>query len=309
MKNHPSLTFVAILLLNASCANLALSVLAAEAPPVKHKPQEELKRARELLARNKSVSAKIVETVSILDHSFKAEGQYLQGNLDQNDHRVRLELKLKVGDTQGTLLEVCDGTILWTRHEIAKEPTITRRNVQQILDAARQNGSVPENVLVADMGLGGMPALLAALERALNFTGLKIDTLRERPVYVIQGSWKPAYLARWQAPPAPGTAPAPLPPYVPDLVRLYLDQETGFPIRVMYLKKIVDRELLKPMLTLDFIDVVLDQPVDQTVFEFKPPDRPPPIEVTPTYLNQLAPGQPLAPPTAPTAPAAPPKAP
>ena len=40
----------------------------------------------------------------------------------------------------------------------------------------------------------------------MDFNGVRSDTLRERPVYVIQGKWKPELRQRWQAqPPANAT--------------------------------------------------------------------------------------------------------
>jgi len=264
----------------------------------------QLEWARLRLAENTSVQARLVETVSLLDHSFKAEGRYLQSSLQSNHWFVRLELTMKIGDRTGTLLEVCDGDILWTRHQVGAEPTITRRNVTQIVDAARKNG-MSENALVADLGLGGLPALLASLEQNMEFRGQKQDTLRERHVIVIQGSWNNDLLTQWLGPQKEGETP-PLPAFIPDLTRLALDAETGFPLQIQYLKRIPNRSVLRPMLTLDFLDVVLDQPIDKNEFVFVPPDRTQPVEVTPMYLNQIKQqGAQAPPPGAPAVPGAP----
>lgn len=315
MKTPLILTPAATFLLASTFAAQALAQPKPGAPPAapaavqpadNGPARREMKRARDLLAQHSSVQARLVESVAILDRSFKAEGRYLQGHIQGKDHRVRLEMTLKIGRSEGTLLEVCDGDILWTRHEVGdkdkKEPTITRRNVTQILDAARKRGGDTETLLIADLGLGGLPALLASLERSMTFSNLKKDTLRNRPVNVIQGTWNNEFLARFRDPAKPAAEPAPLPVFVPDQVELSLDRETGFPHRIQYLKKFEDRETLRPMLTLDFIDVVLNQPINKSEFVFVPPDRPAPIEITPAYLQQLLPKEPsqgAAPPATP----------
>ena len=263
----------------------------------------QLQQARNLLAQQSSVRARMVETISIFDHTIKADGRYLQGNLNlkSNDRLIRMELKMKVADTVGSLLEVCDGQVLWTRHDIGKDVTITRRNVTQILDAAAKHGGIPAHQLIADLGLGGIPALLASFERVMRFNGIRQETIRNREVDVIQGTWTDTMLSKWQFPRQPDQPAAPLPIYIPDLARIYLDRETGFPHRVLYLKRIPNRDTLRPMLTLDFLDVVLNQPIDKSEFDYVPPSSPAAIELTPQYLSQFA--TPAAPPATGASPA------
>ncbi|MFN0052749.1 MAG: hypothetical protein ACKV0T_11195 [Planctomycetales bacterium] len=271
---------------------------ATETPRLKSAASE-IKRARELLAKQSSISAKIVETVTIYDRSYKAEGRYLQNSLKSDDWYMRLELALKVGDSEGSLLEVCDGDVLWTSTQIGaarkgskkdkdkKEHTVTRRNVKDILNAARKLGEQTETMLITDLGLGGMPGLLASIERDMRFTGVKEEVFRDRPVLLIQGTWSDAFALRLQGQQRGGSGL--LPPFVPDSTRIYLDRETGFPHRILYLKKIPGRDVQKPMLTLDFLDVVINQPIDPTEFVYEPPSNPAPLELTNTYLQQLAP--------------------
>lgn len=250
----------------------------------------QLRKSRNLLSKQTSIRARIVETISIFDQSVKAEGRYLQGNLKANDRLLRLELKMKVGETEGSLLEVCDGQVLWTRHGIGKEtPTETRRNVTQILDAASKHGGIPAHVLIADLGLGGVPALLASLERVMRFNGIRQETLRNHPVDVIQGTWNDLMLKRWQLPAQPDKPAPPLPVFIPDLARIYLDRDSGFPHRILYLKRIPGKETLRPLLTLDFFDVALNQPIDKTEFDYIPPSGSKVQDLTPIYLQQLQP--------------------
>jgi hypothetical protein len=162
---------------------LLATILQTDAEPSpaagkKATPASELKRAREQLLKASSVSATVVETISLFDKSYKAEGKYLQKTSPQPDEwHMRLELRIKFGEAAGSLLEVCDGEVLWTRTEIEfgkkreprekKETTLTRRNVSEIMSAVRKLGDpTTESVLIATFGLGGIPALIAAIAQA-----------------------------------------------------------------------------------------------------------------------------------------------
>lgn len=283
----------------------------ADAPPVAAVARTrtaaiELKKARELLTRHSSIQARIVEQVSLGDRSYKAEGRYLQLALKPGAWQMRMELLLKVGESEGSLLEVCNGSVLWTRTEIdagggmrktgksakdrKKELTVTRRNVQRILDAARKSGDFSEQTetdLLVDLGLGGLPALLASLEQDMKFGAVKEEVFRDRPVLLITGTWSEAVSARMRRP-GPGGSLGLLPPTVPDQMKLYLDKETGFPYRLLYLKRVPNRDLLKPMLTLDFRDVVLNEPISPTEFEYEPPQGVE-IDLTNNWLERFAP--------------------
>lgn len=263
----------------------------------------ELKRSRDQMLRHASIRARIVEQVTLADRSYRAEGRYLQLALKPGDWQMRMELAIKVGESEGSLLEVCNGTVLWTLTQIDaggggkkkdpknREVILTRRNVQQILDAARKTGDFSEQTesdLLTSMGLGGLPALLTSLEQDMKLGAVKEETLRDRPVLVISGTWSEPVAARMRRP-GTGGSPGLLPPTVPDQVRIYLDKETGFPYRLLYLKKSPNRDVLKPMLVLDFRDVVLNEPIPASEFDYTPPQDVQPQEVTNQIIEGFAP--------------------
>lgn len=252
---------------------------------------KELERAMAAAGQYSSVQARVIETVQLPERSIKAEGRYLQSHIAAKDYRMRLELKLKVGSQTGSLLEVCDGQILWTRRDLGNQPEITRRNVQEILKAAERSAPIPHTVLLSNMGLGGLSALLGSMHLSMIFQGIKTDELRDRPVFVIQGSWKEEYLAMWQKvlQNQEKAYPDGLPSFVPDLVWLSIDQETGFPLRIQYRKRIPGRSVSQPIVTLDYLDVVLNEPLSAQEFEFKPPDRSTPLDRTEEFIKQFVP--------------------
>jgi outer membrane lipoprotein-sorting protein len=261
-------------------------------------PAQALKQARNQLLKSTSFSATVVEKVEILDKSYKAEGRYLQTALKPNDWHMRMELVVKVGDAEGALLEVCDGEVLWTRVEVdmgrkkdkkdVKEASITRRNVAEIMSAARKLGDPKtETTLIATLGLGGLPALLAAIEQEMEFTEVSEAMLRDRPMTVVHGIWSEAFTQKLTGTPQGQPRPSILPAFVPDAVRVYIDRETGFPHRVQYLKKLVGRGVFKPLLTLDFLDVSLNEPINPAEFDYKPPEGVTPVEQTKAFVDML----------------------
>jgi hypothetical protein len=248
--------------------------------------------------------------------------------------RLRLEYDVRVGDETGSLLEVSDGQVLWTRHIIgaaeeaeAKDgdtpstaepqaaesaPTteapppgqlpatnstetkkqdnvrITRRDVGKIRKAGLENPNVPERVLIVELGLGGLPALLASIEDNMQFSTVHEEQIDGQSVTVIEGTWTQASFERFGG----KSANQRLPDHIPEKVRIYFDSATLFPRRILYLKQDLVRSFFRPMLTLDFVNVALDGPIDEMAFHFEPPEGVIPNDITELYLKQLAAGAP-----------------
>jgi len=209
-------------------------------------------------------------------------GQYVQGQ----DLQLRLAFQVQVGKTSGALLEVCDGQVLSTRLTIGDDVRITRRDVREILNAAVA-GNVPESMLKAELGLGGLSGLLASLESNMDFEAAETETIASTQFLVIEGKWNSAFLKRWQSK-STDVSPPRLPDYVPDRVRVYFDGN-DFPRRILYLKQPKDSKIFRPMVTLDFNNVVLNAPVSEDRFHFVAPDGVYPEDVTKQYLQQLLP--------------------
>lgn len=151
--------------------------------------------------------------------------------------------------------------------------------------------------MIVALGLGGLPALIAAIEQDMKFDETKDGTLRERPVSVVHGTWSDAFAQKLRgAQQQVQGAPSLLPAFVPDAVSIYVDRETGFPHRIMYLKKLVGRDVYKPMVTLDFLDVILNQPINNKDFDYQPPEGVTPTELTKSIVDRLTPPETKGPP-------------
>ncbi|QDT92454.1 LolA family protein [Gimesia algae] len=248
-----------------------------------------LNKAREELLSYRSIRTHITEKVEIGPKTFIITGNYLQAKDLKQGKELKLRLEFQVqsqnpdGKPVGTVLEICDGQVLWTEHTIKGTSRVTRRDVQAILQQAEVNPQAQTNILVAQLGLGGLPGLLAAIQKNMNFVSVAERTISGKTLTVLNGTWKEEFLAQWKG--GDPAAPVELPAYVPDAVRVYLDQETLFPRRIVYLKKTGDS--LQSMVSLNFSKVTLNSPIPETEFAYEPPDGVFPVDVTKQYLQQL----------------------
>lgn len=250
-----------------------------------------LRKAQEELTHYGSLKAKIREVIRIKGKQYRAEGVYLQGNQMQ----LRMECTMKAGSSEGKMLQVCDGQLLWSQLQFGEIPEgtkrdklsdylrITRRNVDKILQEASQGSSDPRNFLTAELGFGGLPALLASIDMAMDFGDVKSDQIRSQNCLVIEGTWNETYQKQWTA--IRSKVSSHFDSNVPNKVKLYFDAKSYFPVRIVYLKTTGTTEL--PMMAVEFFDVVRNAQIDPSQFVYIPPEGVPPKDVTHEYIKQL----------------------
>lgn len=204
-----------------------------------------LNESRQTLLDLPSMSAEIIERADFDGRRFEARGTYLAGAFP----KLRLELTVELEGLRGHLLEVCDGQVLWSIREIS-DPTIEkatetdpasladvtetsdrqiiRRDVDRILAALRRSSVNPQQLLDAEIGLGGLPALLAGLESAFELA------VQDRPSQpdqmVLAGPWRDGVLEKLQIDRKRSRRS------LPDMVEVTLDRRTRLPVRVTYLQ-------------------------------------------------------------------------
>ncbi|GAB4148422.1 MAG: hypothetical protein Tsb009_22190 [Planctomycetaceae bacterium] len=244
-----------------------------------------LLRARETHRQLKSFQANIEQTVNIGDRSFKASGIYQQSQ----DLRMRLQLNMKldygVKVMNSSLLQVCDGEVLRTLRTFGKQQRLTRRNVKQILAAAATKGGSVYNAITVELGMGGIHALLASIQRCMVFDSHKTMKSGEETIHVLEGTWNSQYQAHWK-----GATPNRdrLPEHVPDRVRLYID--SGYILRrIEYLKNQPDNKQPVALLSMQLKDIKLNLNFKNSDFVFKAPPKVFSEDVTEVYINQLNP--------------------
>ena len=262
-----------------------------ETPPPVHaaSAQELFDQARQQLLGRK-YRAKIVEKLQFADRTLEATGRIVRGG---KPYQLRLEFEVRSGGTVGKLLQVCDGDVLWTERRINKSPIrLTRQDVKLILKTAQQTSPMPQDTLIAELGLGGIASLLASLEHNMAFAAPETETVDGEPLRRLEGQWNAKFQAQFKANPQLAKG---LPQHIPDGARVYFDRN-DVPRRIQYLKKDSKQEVLRPMVTIDFLDVqwLTEADVKPADFEFKPPEGVYPKEVTEEYIKLLQPKAPAA---------------
>ena len=132
---------------------------------------EILTAAAASLARHQSVVASMRQRIDLYGRRLVGSGSYRQLQTG-TDLLFRLELKVPVGETLASLLQVCDGRYLWTYR------VLPDKQVEKGLDASlsavdlnrvREMSFVPR-VGTANFGLGGLPGLLNQTARVYRFS-------------------------------------------------------------------------------------------------------------------------------------------
>jgi hypothetical protein len=240
--------------------------------------QDYFEQAVAKMGARKSVEANLREQVQIGDQPIRMTGRYLE-----RGSKSRLELQIRLaGGRHGSLLEVCDGDLLWNQTDFDESTQVTLRDIKQIATAVADEPSFADSGHHLELGLGGLAGLMRSLQRTMQFDHLRKEGDGDATFVVIQGKWKSDYAAQWKKGPEDD-----LPAYVPDLLRIYFDAESQFPRRFLYLKRLPDKETYRPIVRLDFQDVQFDQELDDSVFEYTPPEGLVPDDITQQYIEQL----------------------
>lgn len=251
-----------------------------------------LHEARQRLFALTSVQADLREFVVLGERRFEAVGRYIAGPFNPLP-QLRLEYRVRVGDTEGDLLEVCDGQILRSQRTIRRlglppageappagpassagassrdgQVTVTRRDVRKILEAVQRHGPTPETILQAELGIGGLPALLTSLERAMTFESVEEEPLGGRRCYVLTGRWRPEFFAEMQRHFAHFKRD--VDSHLPELARIHLDAEHLFPVRLAYWPPPTKAgPPSAPTLTMEFTNIRINEPVASELFQFE----------------------------------------
>lgn len=232
-------------------------------------------------------------------NNLRTEGLFVHGL----DLKTRLEFKIELGGTTGTMLQVCDGEILWTEQRIGDTILVRRCDARQILDSARQildsARQMPrhsQTVLKMELGLGGIAGLLASLQNNMGFATPGAETVGGEELTVIRGVWHPEYLTELQKNLTSKKAQG-LP--MPMGATIWFDSNK-FPRRIQYTAPVEKDGDQKPMLTLDFEDIefVEEKMLSADLFQYSPPQNVYQQDVTDKYIRQLQAPVPQTPPPA-----------
>jgi len=201
----------------------------AEEPPT---PAERLiDEAAAKIAKLRSVSATLLETVDMLNQQITIKGTFLKAP----EHRIYLLLSVSgPPETKGTTLQVCDSETLWDYQAILDTPRAYRKfsikPIMEKLNSADLSSKTREQAM-NQLGFAGPETLLLGLRQDFRFEEKEDATLDGKPVWIIHGSWR-----NRQGLMGPDGRPVPpvgmLPPYIPSDALLYLGKEDGWPYKL-----------------------------------------------------------------------------
>jgi outer membrane lipoprotein-sorting protein len=191
---------------------------------------KELDTAIAKVAALKSVSADVAQSVDMLDQNFVIKGRYLRAP----NHRIYLRLDvLGLIDADGTMLQVCDGEVLWDYRKILDSQYYAKIGVAQVFEklASPDLDAAIRAQVVTSLGFSGPEQLLIGLKKAVKFDQKEAATVDGREVWILRGEWRSreGMLGPNQQP-LPATAP--LPAYVPSFVVLTIGKDDGWPYKV-----------------------------------------------------------------------------
>jgi len=176
------------------------------------------------------IAARVEQVVDMLNQKFELKGSYYK----DAGNRVRLQLDfVGAGDDGSTMLQVCDGKVLWEYQKVIGMKNYRKRDITPILKKLEDPNFDDEfrNQVMTQLGFGGPEALLSGFMTAIGFDQFADEVVDGVPTYILGGKWKDRNgLLGPNDRPLPPTAP--LPPYIPSNIRVFVDKVKFWPYRI-----------------------------------------------------------------------------
>jgi hypothetical protein len=164
------------------------------------------------------LDTKLWERVDTRGLTFQAEGVYMSAP----PSRMRLEMKVRVGNTDSSLLMVSDGSWVWNEMKLGKdEPRLSKYDLREIQKQLNAPNTMPTFIedFYKSQSFRGVVPLLQTLSKEMTFTKLESTTWKGQPVYKLTGVWSPDYAKQMSQPGQPWPA------YTPRTCYLFLAGE------------------------------------------------------------------------------------
>ncbi len=241
--------------------------------------------AAETLDNAMGLSCDIRQVIAMSGLKFVADGKYAQAS----GNRFRLEYQIQpirsvrnsdkntvddplqpVGNSKtatGALLQVSDGSVLWSHWKNGDKQQASRRNIAEILKAVEDIPNYSTASSLQDLGVGGLQTLMSKLQTGMDFGAVQERSVAGKTLLVLSGRWSRKSLTEVFKVPEDIKDPI-LQGYLPDYVRIYVDTASNLPRRIQYLKRHPDPEQAKvrPIVTLDFRNLDLNPPFGESTF-------------------------------------------
>ena len=279
---------------------------AAAADPNLPAADEILNQLRSKLEGLDSLRCELHQTSLISGMKLVARGKYLEAS----GNRVNLEYMIfpmvaeKAEDAKqlaldaepapvdeaqnrGVLNQVSNGSVLSTLWKNGDMQRVSRRDITTILAAAEATKAYDVKNAAMDLGIGGLRGLVSRLQTTMEFAPVKSITVGDRKVYEVTGRWSERVRKEvFKVPEGSIVDPR---PHVPEYTRVYVDAETMLPRRIQFLKRSMDptAKMVRPLITLDFRNLVINEPVSDEAFVFKTPEKAVEVDETENVVQMI----------------------
>jgi len=264
-------------------------------------------RVRQLVDSYDSIECGTRHQIDLFDHQILGAGHYYQQGHGLR-RLSRFELRSQIGNRTTTLFEVSDGNYFWTFRENSVATTLTRVDLLRVSQALEQSRRAAPAIAAREPAIGELPKLLAGIADDFRFERVVDGRLGDRPVWVVEGIWKPEKLI--EAVPdqkANIEAGRPLdlkrlPTQLPERIVLSIGQTDLFPYRIEYLRRTSNSAVdgagqgggapgYRAIVSMEWFDVQINRPIDPQKFVYQPTGWTDATEVFLKALN-LAPAAP-----------------
>jgi hypothetical protein len=250
------------------------SARASVTQPPQIKPQTLLDNAVISVENQPRISAQISEEGELFGHPMQGIGRYYevrQGPIPL----IHLEMTLQVDAVTTSLVQVCNGTTLWTYRKLPDNESLWKIDAVRAITALEQAaGRLPPGRVAASPGLGGLGRLVRGLNSQFVFAAALPDEVEGTPVWKLSGVWKPEVLGRLLPDQKDAGAkgrpfdPAKLAGHLPDAAIVYLRQSDYFPLRIDYHR--YTGKSPHRVLSIKFGELNFTAPIDSGQFLFTP---------------------------------------
>ena len=264
--------------------------------PAEGRGQKIVQQTVQSLLKIRALSAELRQRIDMFDQQLVGIGTYKQ-MMVADLSLVRMEMNIPVSaDETERWLQISDGRSLWTRRtgpQTKSLEVINLTRVQQVMES--QETFAVDKVAASWMVLGGLPKLVDSLAKNFEFSSPVGKRIQDVPIWEVTGRWKKDVLKRMR-----GKATKPLPPHVPDQVRLVLGRGEPlplFPYRIEFGRSGTGQGgkegqgprspgEFKRLVTLEFFRVQLNPKLDTGAFQFSPGEQSV-VDRTDAVLEQL----------------------
>jgi hypothetical protein len=241
---------------------------------------EMMRAVVEQITRHRSVAAQIRHRSRLYGQHLVGAGRYLQQQTEQGT-QVRFSLSVQSNDRMVTLLHVCDGRFLWMHETLSGRPQLSRVDLARVRrSGVEQGGEIP--TLTSG---GGLPQLLASIERNFEIAPPQPLVFQDVPVWALACRWQPQRIAVL----LPGipdliggkgqVRSEELPEQFPDRVFLLVGQDDLFPYRIDFRRSRTgetfstereDPSASRSLTTMELFEVQFGAKLDPNEFVYSP---------------------------------------